>query len=184
MQQPKVLETPRLRLEPARNDHAAGVWNAIDRSLPELEKRMTWAASTSPERVTGFVQRAETAWQEWSGWEFVIHFGSDVAGAIGLNRYDEMWRTCNLGYWVRTDLAGRGIATEAGRAVVAFGFDDVELHRLELTAAVDNIPSQRVAEKIGFRHEGTKRGAYVIAEQAIDAHLYGLLATDPRPSYP
>jgi len=179
--EPPVLHTGRLRLEPTRVDHAAAVWNAIERSLPELNKRMTWAASSSPSGVADYAQRMEAGWRDWTNWDFVIHLGDKVAGTVGLNRFDELWRTCNLGYWIRSDLAGQGLATEAGAAVVSFAFDQLGLHRLELTVAVDNVASQRVAEKIGFQREGTKRQAYIVDGRAVDAFAYGLLASDPRP---
>jgi len=73
---------------------------------------------------------------------------------------------------------GRGYATEAGTAVVAFGFDALGLYRLELRAGVENPASQRVAEKIGFRREGTLRRGCPLADGAYDGFLYGLLATD------
>lgn len=176
-----VLATERLRLEPIRGEHAGAIWNAIERSLPELRKWMSWAASTSPERVSEFAARAGVWWEEWTGWEFAIHVGGDYAGTIGLNRYDEMWKTANLGYWIRSDLAGQGIATEAAAAVVDFAFDVVKVNRLELVADLDNRASQRVAEKLGFQKEGVKRQGTWVDGHGVDVFLYGLLASDPRP---
>jgi len=115
------------------------------------------------------------------GWDWVIYLDDELAGSIGLNRYDAMWKTANLGYWVRSDLAGEGIATEAGAAVVDFAFDVVDLHRLELVAAVQNVASNRVAKKLGFIFEGIKREGLLVDGKGLDARSYGLLATDPRP---
>lgn len=175
------LETDRLRLEPTRNEHAGLLWNAIERSLPELTRWMSWAESTSPQGVAEFTHRSEAGWADGSNWEWVIFSGDETAGAIGLSRYDEMWRSCNLGYWVRTDLSGRGIATEAGRAVIPFAFAEIGLNRLELVADIDNVASRRVAEKLGFRLEGTKREGTFVDGRGVDVHLYGLIASDPRP---
>ena len=141
---------------------------------------MAWASSSSLENATEYVRRAEAGWTEWNSWAFVIFFGDEVAGAMGLDRYDELWKLCNLGYWVRTDLAGRGIATEAGRAALDFAFERVGVNRVELTAAVDNVASQRVAEKLGFRREGMKREGTMVDGRGVDCYLYGLLASDPR----
>ena len=176
-----ILQTARLRLEPKREEHAAGTWNAIDRSLPELKRFMSWAADTTPVKVTEHMRMAEAEWADWTGWDWAVFLGDDVAGAVGLNRYDAMWRTANLGYWIRSDLAGRGLMTEAASAVVAFAFEKVYLNRLELVADVENLASQRVAEKVGFVYEGTKREGTWVAGHGIDVKLYGLLASDPRP---
>ena len=176
-----VLITARLRLEPIRGEHAGAIWNAIERSLPELKKWMSWASSSSPATVSEFAQRAEAGWQDWSNWDFVIFFEDEVAGTTGLNRYDSLWRLASLGYWIRTDLAGQGIATEAGREVIQFGFDVVDLNRIELVHDTTNVRSQRVAEKLGFQKEGTKREGTWVDGRGVDVYSYGLLASDPRP---
>ena len=161
-------------------DHAGALWNAVERSLPELRVTMSWAASSTPASISEYAQRAAAGWESWTTWDWVIYLEDQVAGAAGLNRYDEMWASANLGYWIRSDLAGRGIATEAARAVVGFGFGQVGLNRMELVAAVDNAASQRVAEKLGFRYEGTKREGTIVDGRGIDVRMYGLLAADPR----
>ena len=176
-----VLTTARLRLEPIRGEHAGAIWNAIDRSLPELKKWMSWGSTTSPARVAEFTHRAEAGWHDWSNWDYVIFLGDQVAGTTGINRYDELWRTGNFGYWVRTDLTGQGIATEAGRAVLDFGFNVVDQNRIELVHDVSNVKSQRVAEKLGFQKEGTKREGTWVDGRGVDVYSYGLLASDPRP---
>lgn len=176
-----TLGTERLWLEPKREEHTAASWNAVERSLPELKRFMSWAHFATPVTTAEHMRAAETEWSDWKGWDFVILLGEEVAGSIGLNRYDELWRSANLGYWVRSDLAGQGIATEAARAVVTFAFEVVNLNRLELVANVDNFASQRVAEKVGFQFEGIRRQGAWIGGRGIDVKSYGLLASDPRP---
>lgn len=177
----RVLETERLRLVPKTEEHAGAMWNAIERSLPQLKEFMSWAHSTTPVRVTEHLRDAERQWDEWSGWDWAILSADQMAGAIGINRFLPMWRRADLGYWVRSDLCGQGIATEATRAVVEFAFYIVDLNRLDLEAAVENAASQRVAEKVGFRFEGIKRQGVWVGERGLDVKAYGLLASDPRP---
>lgn len=176
-----VIETRRLRLVPKREEYTAASWNAIERSLPELRRFMTWAQASTPITTAEHMRLAEAEWTEWTGWDWVIFVEDEVAGSIGLNRYDAMWQTCNLGYWIRSDLVGRGFATEAGDAVIRFAFETLDLHRLELVAAVHNPASNRVAEKLGFRFEGVKRAALLVDGVGFDARSYGLLSTDRRP---
>lgn len=176
-----VVHTERLRLEPKREELAAKTWNAIESSMPELRRFMSWAAASDLVRVSEHMRIAEAEWNDWVGWDWVIFLGDEVAGSIGLNRFDAMWNTANLGYWVRSDLAGRGIATEAARSIVGFGFGTVGLHRLELVAAVHNVASNRIAERLGFRFEGVKREAMLVEGKGYDARSYGLLSTDARP---
>ena len=176
-----AIETERLRLVPKKEEYTAASWNAIERSLPELKRFMTWAHTSTPVTTAEHLRMAEAEWEEWTGWDWVVFFGDEVAGSLGFNRYDAMWQTANLGYWIRSDLAGRGFATEAGNAAITFAFTELELHRLELVAAVENVASNRVAEKLGFQFEGIKRSALLVDGTGLDARSYGLLASDPRP---
>lgn len=78
-------------------------------------------------------------------------------------------------------LRGRGIGTEAGRAVVEWAFDEVGLHRIGLDVFSFNPAAQRSYEKIGFRVEGVARDALHWQGEWIDSVLMSMLRTDPRP---
>ena len=78
-------------------------------------------------------------------------------------------------------LRGRGYGTEAGRAVVAWAFDVVGLHRVSLEVYAFNPAAQRSYEKIGFVVEGRAREVLRDGDGWVDAITMGLLASDPRP---
>ena len=142
---------------------------------------MTWAEDARPERTRAFAAHAEKAWEDDAAWEFVVIENGEVLSAMGLNRVDPMWKTCNLGYWIRSDRTGNGLATEGATALVEFAFSQPDIHRIELVADIDNRASWRIAEKIGFQREGIKRHGTWTEGEPRDVYLYSLLATDPRP---
>jgi ribosomal-protein-serine acetyltransferase len=63
----------------------------------------------------------------------------------GVNQINRTHRFGNLGYWVRTSAAGRGVASEAARQMADFAFRHTDLVRLKIVCAVENRRSQRVA---------------------------------------
>jgi RimJ/RimL family protein N-acetyltransferase len=79
---------------------------------------------------------------------------------------------------VRTTAAGKGVASKASRLVARFGFEEVGLQRIEVLAAVSNIPSQRVAEKIGAVREAVLRKRLLIGSASHDAVMFSLVAED------
>jgi RimJ/RimL family protein N-acetyltransferase len=79
-----------------------------------------------------------------------------VVGSIGM-AVNERMRNGHIGYWCAPQARGRGITTRALRLICQYGFDDLELPRLELITDPDNHASQRVAEKVGFQREGVLR---------------------------
>ena len=73
-------------------------------------------------------------------------------GVAGLDRKGAA--VAELHYWIRSDHAGRGLATEAARVLVDWARDELHLERLTLWAGSENRASRRVAEKVGFMHVG------------------------------
>ena len=75
---------------------------------------------------------------------------------------------------------GRGFATEAGREMVRFAFDDQSLHRVYAQAFSRNPASARVLQKIGMKHEGTLRHHMKKWDEYVDLECYGVLRSDFR----
>ena len=77
-------------------------------------------------------------------------------GAIGMGVNSMNYRG-RIGYWVAAPARGRGVCTRALRLLSRWAFEELELQRLDLITDPDNVASQRVAEKAGFRREGVLR---------------------------
>ena len=101
-----------------------------------------------------------------------------LLGGVGLNFINRVHEMGNLGYWVRTSATRNGIASKAARLVAQFGFEELGLHRIEIIAAIPNIASQRVAEKIGAVREAVLRKRLLIRDQSQDAVLFSLVPED------
>ncbi len=101
----------------------------------------------------------------------------ELIGSIGIvlemqhNRGD-------LGYWVGMPYWGSGYCTEAGHAVVRYGFEDLKLNRLAAPHFANNPASGRVLQKLGMMHEGTRKQHYYRFGEYLDAELYGLVRED------
>src|SRR5262245_32789118 len=101
-------------------------------------------------------------------------------GGAGLKCIHRVHQFANLGYWVRTSATGRGLATRATRLAARFGFEQLGLHRIEIVVAVDNLASQRVAERAGAVREGVARKRLLIRGESHDAVMYSLVAQDMK----
>ncbi|MEU6351539.1 GNAT family N-acetyltransferase [Streptomyces sp. NPDC047072] len=104
-------------------------------------------------------------------------------GHIGVDGIDHVFRRARVGYWVLPEARGRGVATRALRLASHWAHTELALHRLELGHALGHEASCAIAEKCGFRYEGTLRGAMFEAARHDTfraAHLHARLATDPE----
>jgi [ribosomal protein S5]-alanine N-acetyltransferase len=104
---------------------------------------------------------------------------NELCGAVGLSIAPAHHRA-ELGYWIGVPFWRRGIATEAAAAVLAFGFETLQLQRIHASHFAGNTASQRVLEKIGMHHEGSARKHILKWDQFIDLENYGLLAAEFR----
>ncbi len=98
-------------------------------------------------------------------------------GAIGLHKVNRTQRTAETGYWLAGDARGHGYMSRAVRLLTTWVFDELQLARLELRTDPENLASQHVAERCGFRREGHLRSALVILHSGRrrDSLVYGLL---------
>ena len=104
--------------------------------------------------------------------------GTEVIGTCGLNHYDPLNLIANLGYWVRSDHAGRGLASRAARLLARFGLESAGLRRVEIVVSTSNPASVRVAQKIGAVHEGVARSRLLLEGEEHDAHLFSFVRGD------
>jgi len=104
-------------------------------------------------------------------------------GHVGVDGINHVFSTARVGYWVLPEARGRGVATRALRLAAHWAHTELALHRLELDHGIGHDVSCRIAERCGFRYEGTLRGAMFEAgrhDAFRDAHLHARLATDPE----
>jgi ribosomal-protein-serine acetyltransferase len=173
----------RVRLEPIDPDLAQAIWHAVEVSLPELRPWLAWAPHADLASTRAFAESEVQAWGTTS-WTFTVLVDDAVAGGVGLNRHDPLLSSAQIGYWIRSDLAGRGLTTEAAGLVVDFAFRELKLHRLELRAAPANVGSVRVAEKLGFSRGGVLRDGSRGEGGFHDVWVFDLLESDERPGPP
>ena len=108
---------------------------------------------------------------------FAIEHQGQFIGAIGLVLERDHDRA-ELGYWIGVPFWGKGFATEAGRAMVRFAFDEKALHRVTAQVFSRNEASARVLEKIGMKCEGKLRQHFKKWGEFVDVDYYAIVRGD------
>ncbi|MBX7168314.1 MAG: GNAT family N-acetyltransferase [Pirellulales bacterium] len=167
-------------LRPLRIDDADALHAAAMDTVAELRQWFDWChVDWTTAEALAVVEHNLREQQSGRSYNFVaVDAHGRIVGSTWLNRVDGQHRFCNLGYWVRTPCAGRGIATRAAQQLARWGFDHLGLTRIEIVVDVDNAASHRVATKIGARREGLLRWRLVHHGQPHDAVMYSLLPRD------
>ena len=103
-----------------------------------------------------------------------------LIGNCGIRRKPDNDWEADLGYELSPQYWGHGYATEAARAMVDFGFRQLDLQRISSWCIADNVASARVLERLGFVQEGRLRRNEFFKGRWWDTLLYALLAEEWR----
>ena len=166
--------TRKLRLARSRPNHASDLMEALNESLTELKAYMPWAHfKNTVDSQTARLGDLEQKWEANQDFTFSLFLpqneGKDrFVGCIGMHLNCLSESGVEIGYWVRSSQAGKGLCTLATQLLIYSGFEYQKLSRIQITCDVGNIGSKRVIEKVGFPYEGTLRyGGYSHAPQSV-----------------
>lgn len=140
----------------------------------DMMRHITRGRTWRVDEVDEFLQRqaAQLAEHGVCMGPLVLRGGDEIVGIVGIQPLD-LPGEYELGWWVWKEYWGRGYASEAGRALVAFAACEMDLHRVVAVIDPDNAASIRVAEKIGMRFERlTTARETAKRREEIDVVLY------------
>lgn len=137
---------------------------------------------TTREVMRGAVENRTILPRTQYAWAIRTQKEGTFIGEAGMSLYPARYRRSDIFYNLIPTYWGLGYATEVARALVSFGFDTLQLHRIEAGAAVENVRSLRVLEKVGMLREGIGRKILPTPGGWRDNYRYALLEDDPRTS--
>lgn len=101
-------------------------------------------------------------------------------GMVGLTGVNPQAASCELGYWLLPTARGRGLSGRAAALLVDWAFRTLPLVRIGARIAVDNVASQRSAERAGLHREGVSRASFRVGNAWVDMATYAVI----RPGTP
>lgn len=176
-----VLSNATIRLRAFRLGDAEAIYDAVCESKAEFLPWLPWCHDNYQIAETiEFLKARPAAYQGDGEHAFAIEeiATGRLVGATGINQLDRGARRANLGYWLRTSATGHGYATHATLLVARWAIETLGLERVEIVAAVGNLPSQKVAERAGATREGIARRRLRMRDRQEDAVIYSLVRGD------
>jgi len=113
--------------------------------------------------------------QEAIRWGVTFQDTDRVIGTCSFHRFGPGYHRVEAGYELNRSFWGQGVMFEAMSAVVAYGFDDLNLHRIEAIIDILNERSKELLLRLGFSYEGNLRQRFYMHGQFEDEYYYGLL---------
>ena len=129
-----------------------------------------------PISVSGTEKWFDSHVNDESRYDAIIEADGIPIGTIGLLSIDK--KNNKAEYYIaigETKYKGKGIAKEASKLILAYGFGEIGLNRIYLYTEVENVAAQKLFERIGFIREGTARQDVIRNERFVDRIMYGYL---------
>lgn len=167
-----TIRTPRLRLRAIGIEDIAELYEVF--SDPEVVRYWSRPALADlAEAVVMIEQRAEQP--SLLQWGIVRADEDRLLGTCTLADIDLTHKRASIGYALARAAWGQGIAREAVRALVGYGFEAIELHRIAADVDPRNARSIHLLEELGFSREGLQREYYFVGDEWQDTAMFGLL---------
>lgn len=179
-----ALRTPRLLLRPWRQHDAEPLSRLIATNLLHLQRWLPWAVQ-EPEPVekkrerlaafrSKFTQRLDLIFGMFDSAQSDSNTQDAILGSIGLHMRIG-FGAAEIGYWVRQDRTRNSFATEAAAALTRFGFEKLNLQRVEVHCDPANIASAGVPQKLGFTKQSVIRNRVLTSDSAQrDTEIWSL----------
>jgi len=166
----------KMHIRPYKLDDAAALYEAAKESILDVYQWLPWShPDYKIEESKGWLAEQVEKRQEGTEFSFAILDGADAyLGGCGLNQVDRKQKVANLGYWVRSSAMGQGVAVKAVKLLSKWGFENTDLIRFEIKCALENVRSQRVAEKAGAVRGGIRNSCLEIHGKKHDAVVFAV----------
>jgi ribosomal-protein-alanine N-acetyltransferase len=173
-----VLETERLILRNFTMGDANDVFSY--RGNIDAMKHISRPVQRSLEEAQSMIQKIndnQTA-NEAIGWAVTFKGSSKVIGSVSFHRIEKENYRAELGYMIHPDYWRQGIIGEAVKALLDYGFNELNFHSIEAIIDPENIASQKVLEKYNFVKEAHFKENYFFNGKFADSAVYSLLRSD------
>jgi ribosomal-protein-serine acetyltransferase len=159
--------------------HAPALFQVVDRERAQLREWLPWVDATHTEEDSlSFIRSVLEQYASNHGFAAGVWNGERLAGTVGLHRIDWLNRRVEIGYWLARELQGRGVMTDACRAVITHLFGELDLNRVEIRCAVENTKSSAIPRRLGFTLDGQLRDAQFVNGRHHDLLVFGMLKRD------
>ncbi|GIN42381.1 GNAT family N-acetyltransferase [Heyndrickxia oleronia] len=176
-----VLETNRIRLRRIEKGDAHDIFKYL--SDKEVMKHYGTEPFQTVDEAIRAISRYESLFTEKRGirWGITLKGDNKVIGScVFYNMVSEHYRT-DIGFVLSKNFWGQGIAQEALKAAIKYGFEYLNINRIEAVIEPPNVASQKLVERLGFLREGLLRSYEYYRGKFDDLYMYSLLKSDFNP---
>jgi [ribosomal protein S5]-alanine N-acetyltransferase len=170
-----ILETERLILRRLTIDDKEDLYEYA--SEPMVSRFVPWEAHKSLEDSEEFLTYITNAYAQCKklSWAIELKDEQKMIGTIDFVNWVPKHYKAEITYVLSPKYWGLGYTMEAAKEILRYGFDTMQLNRVEAPIMIENKQSQRVLEKLGLKFEGTARETFLLNGEFLDLAMYSIL---------
>ena len=184
LEMPVVLETglpEPVTLQRITTADATAFADHVDGDLARLREHLPWPEVTrTPDGAAewlGRYERHEDGRVDVGG----VWTGDVLVGGALLHHHDPEAAVVEIGCWLTAAAEGGGVAAAACRVLIGLARAELGAERVDWHSTTANTRSRRLAERLGFQHEGTLRSNYVLRGERLDTDVLSLVGAELDP---
>lgn len=171
-----TIETERLtlrRFEYTDDDAMLKNWIADEK----VQSMYSEPVYTTKEAVNELLDKYISSYEknDYYRWAIIEKTSGKCIGQIAFFLVDSKNHFAEIEYCIGSDFQCKGFATEATKAIIRYGFEKINLHKIQICTKTINKPSKRVIEKCGFTYEGTLRDYFYFNGDYVGRLYFSML---------
>jgi ribosomal-protein-serine acetyltransferase len=156
--------------------HAGPLYQLVKENRSHLRVWLPWVDyMRTPEDFKRYIDNSKQRYANHVETGYIIMANDSMIGRIGVYNIDMHNKHASIGYWLDQQWMGKGIITNACKAVITLAFKELGLNRIEIRCGTENYKSQAIAERLGFKKEGIIRQGEFVNSRFIDLLVYAVL---------
>lgn len=168
-----------IEIELLQQHHKNELFELVDRNRSHLRQWLLWVDKRkSAEDFNSIIPMWLDNYSRNSGFDAGIRYNGQLVGMIALHYIDWKNKSTSIGYFLAEDVQGKGIITKSVKALMRQLFEVLDLHRIEIQCAKNNVKSIAIPVKLGFLQEGIKRDGQWLYDHYEDILTFSYLKTD------
>ncbi|CPR18426.1 GNAT family N-acetyltransferase [Brenneria goodwinii] len=162
---------PHLRLSIQQESDAAEIFALVQQEKPRLRRTLPWPDSVT--HIDDSLNTIKTNRHEFAAGiaaVYIIRWDDVIAGIVSFNTIQD--REGEIGYWIAEKFEGKGIVSLSVRTMIDAYMNAGRVRRCIIKASVENPRSNALAQRLGFRFYGQKKGGEKLGDRRIDQNVY------------
>lgn len=172
----KIVVDENILLRPTEEIEPKVVFELIDSNREHFGEFLSWVPFIQTiEDEEQFIERMKN---DETSVGFSVFYNDKLVALTGLVEINKINKNAQLGYSLDKNYQGKGIMTKACKKILEYGFNELDLQRIEIRAAVNNQKSKAVIKRLGAAYEGIARHSYLLNGKFLDCEVYSILKNE------